>query len=154
MNNFLIKVDTFTKKAKEYSIEKKTEILKSFKGYQSPNSLKSGVFGVEIAEAVRISETRGLPTVVANTLEFLNRHTEEVGLYRVSASIKEINALTKEFQNSQNYEISSTADIHAVAAILKMYYRELPSPLITDDVKKLFYDTHHSQNSVDLYAFQ
>lgn len=150
MNNFLARVDSLTKKAKEFSLEKKAEILKSIKGYQSPNSLKKGVFGVELTEALTISKTRGLPTVVANTLDFLSQHTSEVGIYRVSAAIKEINALAKEFQNGQTFEISPDADVHAVAAVLKMYLRELPSCIITDHVKQIFFNMQHSNDSSSL----
>jgi hypothetical protein len=150
MNNFLARVDSLTRKAKEFSQEKKQEILKSIKGYQSPNSLKKGVFGVQLKEALTISETRGLPTIVARCLDFLAHHTSEVGLYRVSASIKEINALAKEFQDGQDFEIALNADVHAVAAVLKMYLRELPQGVITDHVKKIFFDLQNSKDSSDV----
>jgi hypothetical protein len=150
MNNFLARVDSLTRKAKEFSQERKQEILKSFKGYQSPNSLKKGVFGLELKDALRMSETRGLPTIVARCLDFLANHTLEVGLYRVSASVKEINALAKEFQDGQDFEIAHDADVHVVAAVLKMYLRELPECLITDHVKTIFTELQKKDSS-DVY---
>ena len=144
MNNFLARVDSLGKKAKEFSQEKKQEILKTFRNYKSPNSLQKGIFGIELIHALAISQTRGLPTVIAKTLDFLNGHTQEVGIYRISASIKEINLLATKFQNGQSFDIEATADVHAVAAVFKMYLRELPQCLITDHVKRIFYDGQNS----------
>ena len=58
----------------------------------------------------------------------------EVGIYRVAGVLRDVNELREAFDTDylKAQVIAFEADIHAVAGLLKKYFRELPDPLFTD----------------------
>ncbi|MGH0161660.1 UNVERIFIED_CONTAM: hypothetical protein FKN15_041607, partial [Acipenser sinensis] len=68
--------------------------------------------------------------------EIERRGMEEVGIYRVSGVATDIQALKAAF-DANNKDVSvmmSEMDVNAIAGTLKLYFRELPEPLFTDDL--------------------
>uniref|UniRef100_A0A8C6V2G2 BCR activator of RhoGEF and GTPase n=1 Tax=Neogobius melanostomus TaxID=47308 RepID=A0A8C6V2G2_9GOBI len=79
-----------------------------------PSRKPMGVFGVKIS----------------------TKRMEEVGIYRVSGVATDIQALKMAF-DTNNKDVSvmmSEMDVNAIAGTLKLYFRELPEPLFTDDL--------------------
>lgn len=102
------------------------------------------VFGMPIAEAVHYCPPRGmpnvcLPAVVYRCLEYLEAQdaASEEGIFRLSGSSVVIKNLKDRFNIEGDFDILADEhyfDIHAVASLLKLYLRELPSTILTRDL--------------------
>uniref|UniRef100_A0A671Q3E7 Breakpoint cluster region protein-like n=1 Tax=Sinocyclocheilus anshuiensis TaxID=1608454 RepID=A0A671Q3E7_9TELE len=101
-----------------------------------PSRKQSGVFGVKIG-AVTKREHSKVPLIVRQCVEEIERRgMEEVGIYRVSGVATDIQALKAAF-DANNKDVSvmmSEMDVNAIAGTLKLYFRELPEPLFTDEL--------------------
>uniref|UniRef100_A0A8B9KGV5 BCR activator of RhoGEF and GTPase n=1 Tax=Astyanax mexicanus TaxID=7994 RepID=A0A8B9KGV5_ASTMX len=82
-------------------------------------------------------ERSKVPYIVRQCLEEIERRgMEEVGIYRVSGVATDIQALKTAF-DTNNKDVSvmmSEMDVNAIAGTLKLYFRELPEPLFTDEL--------------------
>ncbi|XP_051951066.1 breakpoint cluster region protein-like [Xyrauchen texanus] len=105
-----------------------------------PSRKQSGVFGVKIG-AVTKREHSKVPLIVRQCVEEIERRgMEEVGIYRVSGVATDIQALKAAF-DANNKDVSvmmSEMDVNAIAGTLKLYFRELPEPLFTDELYSNF----------------
>ncbi|KAJ8384919.1 hypothetical protein AAFF_G00197270 [Aldrovandia affinis] len=101
---------------------------------------QTGVFGIKIS-AVTKRERSKVPYIVRQCLEEIERRgLEEVGIYRVSGVATDIQILKAAF-DANNKDVSvmmSEMDVNAIAGTLKLYFRELPEPLFTDDLYSNF----------------
>uniref|UniRef100_A0A1A8RC59 Breakpoint cluster region n=2 Tax=Nothobranchius rachovii TaxID=451742 RepID=A0A1A8RC59_9TELE len=101
-----------------------------------PSRKQSGVFGVKI-NTVTKRERSKVPLIVRQCVEEIERRgMEEVGIYRVSGVATDIQALKAAF-DSNNKDVSvmmREMDVNAIAGTLKLYFRELPEPLFTDEL--------------------
>ncbi|CAG8496702.1 649_t:CDS:2 [Diversispora eburnea] len=76
-----------------------------------------------------------LPTVIVRCIEFLDKYgLDEIGIYRIPGSVLTVSRIRSIFDYGAdlNFLQSSTEDPHAVATLLKMYFRELPEPILTE----------------------
>ncbi|KAG2467686.1 ABR protein, partial [Polypterus senegalus] len=104
-------------------------------GLQPPGSSctdQSDVFGVLLGIT---AEREGVlvPNIVRYCVEEIDRRgLEEVGIYRISGIATEIQALRTAFNTNLQDAITrlKTVDVNAVSGTLKLYFRELPEPLI------------------------
>ena len=66
----------------------------------------------------------------------------EVGIYRVAGVLRDVKELREAFDTDylKAQVIAFEADIHAVAGLLKKYFRELPDPLFTNGLYPSFVD--------------
>ncbi|ENN73158.1 hypothetical protein HUJ04_008948 [Dendroctonus ponderosae] len=82
-------------------------------------------------------QKRNIPFIItACVWEVERRGMSEVGVYRVSGSQSDIAKLKKSFEtNSYEAEqLLKDVDIHSVTGILRLYLRELPEALFTDQL--------------------
>ncbi|XP_026859947.2 breakpoint cluster region protein isoform X2 [Electrophorus electricus] len=97
---------------------------------------QTGVFGVKISTVTKRERSK-VPYIVRQCLEEIERRgMEEVGIYRVSGVATDIQALKTAF-DTNNKDVSvmmSEMDVNAIAGTLKLYFRELPEPLFTDEL--------------------
>uniref|UniRef100_A0A8C3G9G5 BCR activator of RhoGEF and GTPase n=1 Tax=Cyclopterus lumpus TaxID=8103 RepID=A0A8C3G9G5_CYCLU len=101
-----------------------------------PSRKPMGVFGVKISTVTRRERSK-VPYIVRQCLEEIERRgLEEVGIYRVSGVATDIQALKTAFDtNHKDVSVMmSEMDVNAIAGTLKLYFRELPEPLFTDDL--------------------
>lgn len=100
-------------------------------------------FGLQLAEAVAYCPPRGcdvcLPAVVHRCLEYLKAQDawSEEGIFRLSGSSVVIKGLRDRFNNEGDFDFmadESYYDVHAVASLLKLYLRELPSSVLTREL--------------------
>jgi RalA-binding protein 1 len=100
------------------------------------------VFGIPLAEAVECTQPVGvdclLPAVVYRCIEYLRAQgavTEE-GLFRLSGSSVTIKALRERFTTEGDVHLldGDYYDIHAVASLLKLYLRELPTSILSREL--------------------
>ena len=109
----------------------------------SSNGTGRAVFGVPLAEAVEFARPESiiteLPAVVYRCIEYLmakNAIAEE-GIFRLSGSNTVIKGLKDRFNTQGDINLAGDGeyyDIHAVASLLKLYLRELPSSILTRDL--------------------
>ncbi|KAI5466451.1 hypothetical protein BGZ63DRAFT_480963 [Mariannaea sp. PMI_226] len=116
-------------------------------GYQGPIRQ---VFGVPLAEAVRYCGPTDvnvpLPAVVYRCIQYLDSKNAilEEGIFRLSGSNLVIKQLRERFNVEGDINLvadSQYHDIHAIAGLLKLYLRELPSTILTRDLHLEFLAT-------------
>lgn len=100
-------------------------------------------FGLQLADAVENCSPRGvdvcLPAVVYRCLEYLKAHDawSEEGIFRLSGSSVVIKGLKDRFNIEGDFDFladDNYYDVHAVASLLKLYLRELPSSVLTREL--------------------
>ncbi|PHH79577.1 hypothetical protein CDD80_4457 [Ophiocordyceps camponoti-rufipedis] len=115
--------------------------------YQGP---ARQVFGAPLAEAVRFCPPSDvsvpLPSVVYRCIEYLSSKngTMEEGIFRLSGSNVVIKQLRERFNTENDVNLVTDEqyyDIHAVASLLKLYLRELPTMILTRDLQREFLAT-------------
>ena len=105
------------------------------------------VFGVSLAEAVRynspVDVNVPLPSVVYRCIEYLESQNGicEEGIFRLSGSNVVIKQLRERFNTEGDVRLVTDDqyyDIHAVASLLKLYLRELPTTILTRELHMNF----------------
>ncbi|KAI0486332.1 hypothetical protein F4859DRAFT_365400 [Xylaria cf. heliscus] len=105
------------------------------------------VFGAPLAEAVRycgpVDTNVPLPAVVYRCIQYLDLKNAilEEGIFRLSGSNLVIKQLRERFNQEGDVNIFTDEtyyDIHAVASLLKLYLRELPTTILTRDLHMQF----------------
>lgn len=105
------------------------------------------VFGASLAEAVRYNSPVDvrvpLPAVVYRCIQYLEAKNAilEEGIFRLSGSSVVIKALKERFNTEGDINLvhdEQYYDIHAVASLLKLYLRELPTTILTRDLHLQF----------------
>ncbi|TDZ58333.1 putative Rho-type GTPase-activating protein 2 [Colletotrichum trifolii] len=113
-------------------------------GYQGP---VRQAFGAPLAEAVRYSHPTDvnvpLPAVVYRCIQYLDAKNAilEEGIFRLSGSNIVIKQLRERFNTVGDVNLVTDEtyyDIHAVASLLKLYLRELPTTILTRDLHLQF----------------
>ncbi|KAJ3121523.1 hypothetical protein HK098_003624 [Nowakowskiella sp. JEL0407] len=119
-------------------------------GASAPNNIiggkKSRIFGVPLELAVLLSRIPGsppLPAVVYRCIEYLEMKgcAEEEGIYRLSGASSNIHALRDKFDNEYDVNLLESGefyDIHVISGLLKLYLRDLPTPVLTRELQKEF----------------
>ncbi|KAI6074378.1 Active breakpoint cluster region-related protein isoform X3 [Aix galericulata] len=107
---------------------------------RTPSKKQTGVFGVKISVVTKRERSK-VPYIVRQCIEEVEkRGIEEVGIYRISGVATDIQALKAVFDanNKDILVMLSDMDINAIAGTLKLYFRELPEPLLTDRLYPAF----------------
>jgi RalA-binding protein 1 len=100
-------------------------------------------FGAPLGEAVRFNHPVDvnveLPAVVYRCIEYLDAKNAagEEGIFRLSGSNVVIKQLRERFNNEGDVNLITDGqyyDIHAVASLLKLYLRELPTTILTREL--------------------
>ncbi|PVZ98356.1 hypothetical protein BB558_005643 [Smittium angustum] len=100
---------------------------------------EKSIFGLGLEEAVKKSQLIPgllLPAFVVRCIECLEIHgLKEVGIYRISGGLKSVNILKSLFTPGRDIVLSDLKlDVHSVSTVFKQYLRELPEPLLTDNL--------------------
>ena len=74
--------------------------------------------------------------------EVEKRGINEVGIYRISGSSSDVQRLRKSFESNpyEAEQLLKEVDVNAVAHLLKLYLRELPEALFTDELYPNFFE--------------
>ncbi|KAI5608414.1 active breakpoint cluster region-related protein isoform X3 [Silurus asotus] len=107
---------------------------------RTPSKKQSGVFGVKISVVTKRERSK-VPYIVRQCIEEVEkRGIDEVGIYRISGVATDIQALKAAFDSNTKdiLVMLSDMDINAIAGTLKLYFRELPEPLLTDRLYPAF----------------
>jgi RalA-binding protein 1 len=127
-------------------------------GYQGPIRQS---FGAPLAEAVRHNSPTDvrvpLPAVVYRCIQYLDAKNAsfEEGIFRLSGSNVVIKQLRERFNTEGDINLVTDEafyDIHAVASLLKLYLRELPTTILTRDLHLEFMSVTEMTNPKDKVA--
>lgn len=95
--------------------------------------LRERVFGCDLGEHLHNSG-HDVPQVVQSCAEFIEKNGVVDGIYRLSGISSNIQKLRHEFDSEQIPDLTRDnfrQDIHSVGSLCKLYFRELPNPLLT-----------------------
>ncbi|KAJ8348490.1 hypothetical protein SKAU_G00270790 [Synaphobranchus kaupii] len=101
-----------------------------------------GAFGCDLTEHLQNSG-KDVPQVLKACTEFIEKHGIVDGIYRLSGITSNIQRLRQEFSSELSPELTREIylqDIHCVGSLCKLYFRELPNPLLTFELYKKFMD--------------
>ncbi|XP_056331668.1 rho GTPase-activating protein 33 isoform X3 [Danio aesculapii] len=95
--------------------------------------LKERVFGCDLGEHL-LNSGQDVPQVLTSCSEFIEKHGVVDGIYRHSGVSSNIQKLRHEFDSENVPDLTKDVymqDIHCVGSLCKLYFRELPNPLLT-----------------------
>ncbi|KAF4527893.1 hypothetical protein B566_EDAN011284 [Ephemera danica] len=107
-----------------------------------PTAKSAGLFGAKIQHVCK-RQKRPVPFIITSCVrEVERRGMNEIGIYRVSGSASDLTRLKKSFEtNSYEAEqLLKEVDVHSVTGVLKLYLRELPEALFTDELYPRLFD--------------
>ncbi|KAJ8005357.1 hypothetical protein DPEC_G00145780 [Dallia pectoralis] len=104
--------------------------------------LKERVFGCDLGEHL-LNSGLDVPQVLRSCSEFIEKHGVVDGIYRHSGVSSNIQKLRHEFDSENIPDLTKDMymqDIHCVGSLCKLYFRELPNPLLTYQLYDKFAD--------------
>lgn len=99
-------------------------------------STKGPHFGIELSSVIAKQAT-SIPFIVTKCVEEIEaRGITQEGIYRVSGFADEVDELKAAFiKHGRQTNISAESlNIHTVAGVLKLFFRNLPTPLISESI--------------------
>lgn len=97
-------------------------------------------FGCNLIEHLQ-SSGQDVPQVLKTCAEFIEEHGIVDGIYRLSGVTSNIQRLRQEFISEACPDLTKEVylqDIHCVGSLCKLYFRELPNPLLTYELYAKF----------------
>uniref|UniRef100_A0A4X2M5F1 Rho GTPase activating protein 32 n=1 Tax=Vombatus ursinus TaxID=29139 RepID=A0A4X2M5F1_VOMUR len=104
--------------------------------------LKERVFGCDLGEHL-LNSGFEVPQVLQSCTAFIERYGIVDGIYRLSGVASNIQRLRHEFDSEHIPDLTKepyVQDIHSVGSLCKLYFRELPNPLLTYQLYEKFSD--------------
>ncbi|XP_054481766.1 rho GTPase-activating protein 31 [Anoplopoma fimbria] len=98
------------------------------------------VFGCDLIEHLQNSG-QDVPQVLKKCAEFIEEHGIVDGIYRLSGVTSNIQRLRQEFCSEACPDLTKEVylqDIHCVGSLCKLFFRELPNPLLTYELYSKF----------------
>ncbi|XP_069750493.1 rho GTPase-activating protein 32 isoform X2 [Narcine bancroftii] len=105
--------------------------------------LRERVFGCDLGEHL-LNSGHDVPQVLKSCTDFIEKYGVVDGIYRLSGIASNIQKLRHEFDSEQIPELTKDLylqDIHCVGSLCKLYFRELPNPLLTYQLYEKFSDS-------------
>ncbi|XP_026859687.2 rho GTPase-activating protein 32 isoform X1 [Electrophorus electricus] len=102
--------------------------------------LRERVFGCDLGEHL-LNSGHDVPQVLKSCTDFIEKHGVVDGMYRLSGIASNIQKLRHEFDSEQIPDLTKDVyiqDIHCVGSLCKLYFRELPNPLLTYQLYEKF----------------
>lgn len=115
----------------------------------------SNVFGLDLTEHTqKYSDDDAIPYIVKSCTKFIEKHGIIFGIYRLSGMRVNIHKLRQDFDKDPKISMidneSISNDAHAVACVLKQYFRELPTPLLTFHMYEKFIELFKQSTTTDI----
>lgn len=108
-------------------------------------------FGCDLIEHLQ-STGQDVPQVLRKCAEFIEKHGIVDGIYRLSGVTSNIQRLRQEFSSESCPDLTKEVyvqDIHCVGSLCKLYFRELPNPLLTYELYAKFTEAVSVQGDHD-----
>uniref|UniRef100_A0A8C0SJC0 Rho GTPase-activating protein 32 n=1 Tax=Canis lupus familiaris TaxID=9615 RepID=A0A8C0SJC0_CANLF len=97
----------------------------------------------KVPQSVTNSVPKPVPQVLQSCTAFIERYGIVDGIYRLSGVASNIQRLRHEFDSEHVPDLTKepyVQDIHSVGSLCKLYFRELPNPLLTYQLYEKFSD--------------
>uniref|UniRef100_A0A1I8QEZ4 Rho-GAP domain-containing protein n=1 Tax=Stomoxys calcitrans TaxID=35570 RepID=A0A1I8QEZ4_STOCA len=116
---------------------------------------KHPIFGAPL-DQLELNRTTNVPRFVADSIEYIERKDRIVqdGLYRACGNKFSIDELKQKLTKSYIYDpkLITADDIHTITSLLKLFFRELPQPLIPQETyTRLARDLLKMQDGIDTF---
>ncbi|XP_059176028.1 protein FAM13A-like isoform X2 [Physella acuta] len=99
------------------------------------------IFGVSLEDLMENApEDAKVPPVVSRICEFIYKYgLDNVGLFRVSGSVKVVEKMRMQFEESGDVDLEQMNDVPATAGLLKVFLRDLPDTLVPERLTRTFF---------------
>eukprot|EP01119_Soliformovum_irregulare_P012919 TRINITY_DN3389_c0_g4_i2.p1 TRINITY_DN3389_c0_g4~~TRINITY_DN3389_c0_g4_i2.p1 ORF type:complete len:392 (-),score=128.97 TRINITY_DN3389_c0_g4_i2:20-1195(-) len=116
-------------------------------------NLKPIVFGAPLPD-ICTREKVIIPSVITKSIAFLSspEALETEGIFRVSGQKVHVDALKAQFEAGKNPDFPKTSDPHVISGLLKQFFRELPSPLLTWQLYDRWMEAYHASEYHEVRA--
>ncbi|KAK2191607.1 hypothetical protein NP493_50g04042 [Ridgeia piscesae] len=111
--------------------------------------MKERVFGCDLGEHL-LNTGHDVPLVLKSCAEVIEAEGIVDGIYRLSGVASNIQRLRNEFDEDRVPDLEAEVyqqDIHSVSSLVKMYFRELPNPLLTYQLYDKFAEAVHDEDT-------
>lgn len=90
----------------------------------------------------RLMKQPGIPFIISRLCNFIESNSGLTleGLFRVSGNVKLVEKLKNSFDTFGDAPLESMGDVPSAAALIKLFLRELPEPVIPTNVHRSFLD--------------
>jgi len=96
-----------------------------------------GIFGAPLKAGCK--EGQNIPDIVEQAIKYIDERALEVeGIFRLSGSQILIEQYRDKFNQGVDVVLAHENDPHTVAGLLKLYFREMPEPILTYDLYDSF----------------
>ncbi|XP_021375956.1 uncharacterized protein LOC110464834 isoform X2 [Mizuhopecten yessoensis] len=115
--------------------------------------VKERVFGCDLGEHLLNTgqeNSTDVPLVLKCCAEVIEQHGIVDGIYRLSGITSNIQKLRLAFDEDRVPDLTTDVylqDIHSISSLLKMYFRELPNPLLTYQLYDKFADAVRDEDN-------
>ena len=121
---------------------------------RAPSKRVKGVFGFSIMQTL-IDDGNTIPLIVRKCVEEIElRGLTQEGIYRISGNARKKKILRTKFEEnnfSEENEDGDEFDCHVMSGVLKDYLRELPQPLISQELYLKIYEKSLEENRSQSY---
>ncbi|XP_038065145.1 rho GTPase-activating protein 32-like isoform X2 [Patiria miniata] len=115
------------------------------RGLKQRGILRERVFGCDLGEHLLNCDT-DVPQIIQSCTEFIESRGIVDGIYRLSGVSSTVQWLRDEFDSEKIPDLTQyEKDIHCVSSVCKLYFRELPNPLLTYQLYKKFEEAATSE---------
>ncbi|XP_074400751.1 protein FAM13C isoform X6 [Zonotrichia albicollis] len=98
-------------------------------------SREGSTFGVPLETLVEDAKQCGVPSLVAQMVEYLEVFgLERVGIFRVGGSANKIKELRQKYNQGEKVDLINDGDVDSVASLLKLFLKELPVAVFPDNI--------------------
>jgi len=95
-----------------------------------PRIFTKPIFGKSLVELFE-RDGRPVPLMIENSIDYLMQHATEQGLMRISGNQSDVPVIRELFDSGGGDDSDIRKyDPHTIAAVLKLFFRELPDPVI------------------------
>ncbi|XP_052258523.1 uncharacterized protein LOC127863158 isoform X3 [Dreissena polymorpha] len=110
-----------------------------------------GMFGVPLEDCLPSPNNEFVPLIVDLCIQIVEaRGLEMTGVYRIPGNKAAVTILQEEFNKGidcMNLEHEKWCDVNVISSLLKSFFRQLPEPLIPDDLYQPFIDASRNKDS-------
>ncbi|BGP41630.1 Rho GTPase-activating protein [Rhodotorula kratochvilovae] len=124
--------------------------LQSFSSIAPPAAPTRPTFGVDLGEQMA-RDNVDVPRVLEKCAEAIELHgLDSMGIYRLSGTTSRVQrlkaALDRDLEGTDLLSEENLTDINDIAAVLKLWFRELPEPLLTWELYHQFIEVAKIEN--------
>jgi len=94
------------------------------------------LFAVELSEVMKKYPNRMIPPPLKEAIDYIRAVglEKEEGIFRIGGVKTGIAALRETLDSGGSIDFENVTNVHNVTGLLKMFFRELPTPLLTYDL--------------------